>query len=50
LALNGRPIHDVFDVLDANFFLTAREPVTIRLLRGLETLSVTARPVSPPSQ
>ena len=50
LALNGRPIHDVFDVLDANFFLTAREPITIRLLRGLETLSVTARPVSPPSQ
>ena len=50
LALNGRPIHDVFDVLDANFFLTAREPITIRLLRGLETLSVTARPVTPPSQ
>jgi len=47
LSLGGRPITDVFDVLDANFFLTAREPVTIRLLRGLETMSVTAPPVSP---
>jgi S1-C subfamily serine protease len=48
LSLGGRPITDVFDVLDANFFLTAREPVTIRLLRGLETMSVTAPPVMPP--
>jgi membrane-associated protease RseP (regulator of RpoE activity) len=47
LSLGGRPITDVFDVLDANFFLTSREPVTIRLLRGLETMSVTAPPVMP---
>lgn len=48
LSLGGRPITDVLDILDANFFLTAREPVTIRLLRGLETMSVTAPPVMPP--
>jgi len=48
LSLDGRPITDVFDVLDANFFLSAREPVTIRLLRGLETMSVTAPAVKPP--
>jgi S1-C subfamily serine protease len=47
LSLGGRPVTDVFDVLDANFFLTAREPVTIRLLRGLETMAVTAPPVKP---
>lgn len=47
LSLGGRPITDVFDVLDANFFLTARDPVTIRLLRGLETMSVTAPPIMP---
>jgi len=47
LSLGGRPISDVFDVLDANFFLTARDPVTIRLLRGLETMSVTAPAVKP---
>ena len=48
LSLGGRPVTDVFDILDANFFLTAREPVTIRLLRGLETMSVTAPPLMPP--
>jgi len=47
LSLGGRPITDVLDILDANFFLTAREPVIIRFLRGLETMSVTAPPVSP---
>jgi S1-C subfamily serine protease len=47
LSLGGRPVADVFDILDANFFLTARDPVTIRLLRGLETMSVTAPPVKP---
>ncbi len=47
LSLGGRPVSDVFDILDANFFLTAREPVTIRFLRGLETMSVTAPPVVP---
>lgn len=47
LSLGGRPVTDVFDILDANFFLTARDPVNIRLLRGLETMSVTAPPVMP---
>ncbi len=47
LSLGGRPITDVFDILDANFFLTARNPVTIRFLRGLETMSVVAPPVTP---
>lgn len=48
LSLGGRPVSDVLDILDANFFLTAREPFTIRLLRGLETMSVTAPPLTPP--
>jgi S1-C subfamily serine protease len=47
LSLGGRPVTDVFDILDANFFLTAREPVTIRFLRGLETMTVSAPPVGP---
>lgn len=47
LSLGSRPINDVFDILDANFFLTARNPVNIRVLRGLDTLSVTAPPVVP---
>ena len=47
LSLGGRPVTDVLDILDANFFLTAREPVIIRFLRGLETMSVTAPPVAP---
>lgn len=47
LELNGRPLADVFDVLDANFYLTTRNPVPIRLLRGLDTLILTAPAVPP---
>ncbi|MFN0127626.1 MAG: hypothetical protein ACKV19_13175 [Verrucomicrobiales bacterium] len=47
LSLGNRPISDVFDILDANFFLAARNPLNIRFLRGLEIMSATAPPVVP---
>jgi hypothetical protein len=42
LQIGDQRISEALDILDANFYLTTREPVAIRVLRGLDELTVTA--------
>ncbi|MGI8602139.1 MAG: hypothetical protein ACR2OZ_03970 [Verrucomicrobiales bacterium] len=42
LRIGERPVAEAFDILDANFYLTTRDPAQVRVLRGLEELTLTA--------
>ncbi len=42
LQLGGRPTLDTNDVVDANFYLNTKEPVMLKVLRGLQELTLTA--------
>jgi serine protease Do len=48
LEIAGRPITNSLDILDANFYQTSRNPVSMRVLRGIETLELTAPAVAKP--
>jgi S1-C subfamily serine protease len=42
LQIGDQPVGEALDILDANFYLTTHEPVSIRALRGLNEVTVTA--------
>lgn len=45
LEISQRPIRQVLDILDANFYLTSRQPVELRVLRGGKTWMLIAPPL-----
>lgn len=50
LSVDGRDITSPEDVLDASFYLTADDEVTLRISRNDEEIDLKAQPIDPPAQ